>query len=534
MKTEISPNLPEARAHSGTSVFGLIWRNKFNFVLVGLLVMSLAVGYLVTAERMYQSESRLFVRVGRESVSLDPTATTGNFMGVPDSRERDVNAVADLLDSRLIAEMVVEHFGEQAILGESSSSDGLGSQVRRKLSALDDYNLNPLQVFSLRDKAIETFQENFSVLAMKTSSVLTLTYEAEDPQDAQEVLSFVLKTAMDEHLRIHRTQGSQEFFVAQERLLRESLSELEMELRDKKNSTGIASLVDQRKTQIDLIGTLKQNLITNSAERDAFQAEINRREEYFAQTPEQIVTHEVLGQPQAIGQTLREKLFDLEVRERELSAAYTDDHPQLQQLRKQLDDARGIKESETVPVEKMTGMNPNYQAAELALQERQALLVASQARTDALQKELAIANTELNRINDAEFDLSQLELEIELVRANYRKYSDKLEESRINEELQAARISSLTILQAPSFSKTPVSPKPLATLLVGMTIACLAGIGLALYREMSRPGFVATSTPPLKHPVRALASAQSTSANSPTRPEAATVPSALETPAHPR
>jgi uncharacterized protein involved in exopolysaccharide biosynthesis len=89
-----------------------------------------------------------------------------------------------------------------------------------------------------------------------------------------------------------------------------------------------------------------------------------------------------------------------------------------------------------------------------------------------------------------------MERELELARANYKKYSENLEQARIDQELEAAKISSLNIMQAPSLSPTPASPQPLPTLALGCVGSLIAGIGVALWYERplrrrqrrSRPG----------------------------------------------
>jgi uncharacterized protein involved in exopolysaccharide biosynthesis len=236
---------------------------------------------------------------------------------------------------------------------------------------------------------------------------------------------------------------------------------------------------------MSLVGKLKEDLITFMAERDAVLAETQRRQDLLEATPQQIITLETMDQPEAIIQTMREKLYDLEVRERELAAQYKEGHPLLQQLREQLLEARLIMNGEKNTTEKTTGVNPNHQAFDLALQERKASLVALEARTRALSSELAAARTELNRLNEVELQMRQLELEIELTREKYRKYADNLEEARINEELQEAKISSLTVMQPPTLSATPISPKTLQTLGIGFVLACFAGCGLAVFSDKS-------------------------------------------------
>ena len=58
-------------------IFRILFRHrrKSAIVFVATIVLTIA-GYLV-CPRSYVSEAKLFVKIGRESVALDPTATVG-------------------------------------------------------------------------------------------------------------------------------------------------------------------------------------------------------------------------------------------------------------------------------------------------------------------------------------------------------------------------------------------------------------------------------------------------------------------------
>ena len=86
----------------------------------------------------------------------------------------------------------------------------------------------------------------------------------------------------------------------------------------------------------------------------------------------------------------------------------------------------------------------------------------------------------MKRLNDTEVTVHGLEREIDLARANLRRYAENLEEARITQQLEEANISSLNVMQPPTFSDTPVSPKPIATLAVGFVGAVMASFGVAL------------------------------------------------------
>ena len=64
------------------------WRRA---AVVGAAVLGLAVAAFLALPREYQSEALLFVKVGASSVTLDPTATTGQTISLYESRETEIN-----------------------------------------------------------------------------------------------------------------------------------------------------------------------------------------------------------------------------------------------------------------------------------------------------------------------------------------------------------------------------------------------------------------------------------------------------------
>src|SRR5947209_7756007 len=192
-----------------------IFRHRGKVVATFALGIALTLAYLSLAKRLFQSEAKLLVRNGRETITLDPTATTGQYVAVGESRESDMHAVEELLGSRGLAEKIVDQFGPVRILEKKSGSGSLGD----RLSWLDAYNLNPLRVYSIRDKAVKALGKNLGVSAGKKSNVLSVSYKAEDPQLAHDVLEALLVMAREDHLRVHRTSRSQQFFENQRELL---------------------------------------------------------------------------------------------------------------------------------------------------------------------------------------------------------------------------------------------------------------------------------------------------------------------------
>jgi uncharacterized protein involved in exopolysaccharide biosynthesis len=465
-----------------------IWRHKGKALFTFIVVCSLTAAHLSLAKRVYESEAKIYVRVGRESVTLDPTATTGQVVSLQESREGEVNAIEQLLLARETAAKVVDQLGPDAIFGKPSGSSGspIKQTIKDWLAKLDPINLNPLKVYDVRDKAITTLQKNLKVTAVRKTSIVTVSYSADDPAQARDIVDALVAQARSEHLRINRTKGSQEFFEHKEQQLRTDLERLEAELRDLKTNTGYAELATQRELLLQRIASMQTELLATQAEIGSAKAEVAARQVELAKIPELVTAEQTTGQPDTPENQMRTKLYDLEVLEQGLAAVQTDESPQLKSVREQIKQARAILGEEVPKMQTTKSLNRVRQESELALSARQAQLAALQAKEVALTNQLADARAELQSINQTEVQIAQLQRAIDLAAANHTKYSDYLEQARIDQELHNAKISSLNLLQPPSYSVTPVSPKPIQVLAGGFFLACCAAVGVAFFFEQRR------------------------------------------------
>ena len=509
---------------SFSQAWAAAYRQKWIALSAAVLVGALTLVYLATAKRVFESEAKIYVRIGRESVSLDPTATTGQVVTLQESREGEVNAIEQLLLSRETAERVVDTLGTDTIFGnKGGSGSSLKQAIKDTLKNLEPYNLNPLQVFDVRDKAITTLQKNLRVTAVRKTSLVTVSYSCGDPVLARDVVEAMIAQVQAEHLRINRTKGSHEFFEKKELQLRTDLEQLEAELRDLKNASGFAELNKQRELLLQRIAATQTELLATQAELSSAQAEVKARQAELAKIPELVTAEETTGQPQTPEGQMRTKLYDLEVLEQGLAAVQTDESPQLKSVREQIKQARLILGDEKPKTQTTKSLNKVRQESELALSARQSQLSALEAKEKTLALQLADAKTELKAINQSEIEIAQLQRAIDLAATNHGKYAEYLEQARIDEELHAAKISSLNLAQRPSYSITPVSPKPIQTLAGGFVLACCVAGGVVYLAERRRVLQATGST------VRSEATART---EAPVRPEtpARTEPVRNETP----
>ena len=102
-------------------------RHKRRFLTVFLAVVGTTILVTLLMPRTYRSEGELLLRLGRENMALDPTATLGStpILSIQQSRENEINSVIEIVRSRVLIEKVVDALSPARILGknEGQSAD---------------------------------------------------------------------------------------------------------------------------------------------------------------------------------------------------------------------------------------------------------------------------------------------------------------------------------------------------------------------------------------------------------------------------
>src|ERR1700733_9787599 len=285
-------------------------RHFGKMLIVFCLVLAAVFTYFVLAKRLYTAEARVFIRLGRETVGLDPTATTNQVIAIQDGRENEVNSVQQLLLSRAVAEEAVDAVGTEPIL-ESPSQPGILDRVKRVLVIEDE---------SPRDAAILKFQKRLRVQAVERSSVITVSYEGASAGSSSTVLTQVLASARKLHIRINRIEGSDTFFAEQCDRWKQDVSRLQDALRTFKDRTGVLNFNQQRDTQLLHIATFKLALLENEAQVQAAAAQLAKQESALSSEPNHLIVTRVSDMPNSASQGMRQQLYGVQLKEAELLA----------------------------------------------------------------------------------------------------------------------------------------------------------------------------------------------------------------------
>ena len=146
----------------------ILFRHKRKALAFMVMVVSLVTLVTLLTPKVYRSQGKLLVKLGRENVGIDPTVTLGQSSTVspPLSREDEINSLVEILRSRAVIEGVVKTLTPETILANKSSSSSR----------------------TPHEQAVLLLQEDLGVGAASKSNVLDVSFDHEDKELSRRVV----------------------------------------------------------------------------------------------------------------------------------------------------------------------------------------------------------------------------------------------------------------------------------------------------------------------------------------------------------
>jgi uncharacterized protein involved in exopolysaccharide biosynthesis len=458
----------------------IFFRHKKKALFFSSSLVALATLIILFAPRKYRSEARLFLQVGRESVRLDPTATTGKTIALQQAgRDSEVATAIEVLYGRSILEQTVDRLTPEVVLGQAGTgqakpnpvADAVLTPLRMAVAAIK--NIDPI---SKREEAVIQLERNFEVDAEHESTVISLTYDAETAQLAQQIMDTIVDVYRQEHVRLHQTSGSKPFFEQQRDDLEQQLASAEQALRETKNRMGFASIESRRSTLERRLAAieLSRNGVMQSI--SAAEARITALAEHAQALPERLHTSTKQA-PNTGADSLRSQLYGLQMQLMNLEAKFNKDHPLVAATQKQVDEAQQMLDGEADSREEIfESINTNQRALLLEQAQVESAQAGHIAQLAELDQQRAAVLAEMRKLNDDELEIQVLERNATIARTNFFGYAEKLEEARVDEELDRLNITNVVVAQQATLAEKPVSP---SKMLVGALSLLLAIAGTA-------------------------------------------------------
>jgi len=472
----------------------LRWRLIAACMLAGVVVGLLA---LVVWPRSYESEAKLIITVGRESVGLDPTATTSPTLMLQKTQEEEVNSALEIMSSRQVAELVVDRLQIASILegalptsGDAQPNPGLLGQVKNGLGVLRslvDQGLLGIGVkdpVSDRELAVRKVMNSVYIYAPKRSTAITIHAESKTPGMAQALASAMTQAFLDRHQSVNFNQGSLEFFEQQSQAVELELKQALAERSQFMQTSKVVSIEDQRRMLTDQMGASQRDVLVARSELEQALAEIVDLTAKAGDTIAEIVaTKEEKSDETWSG--MRQRVYELEIQEQSYASMYSDDNPKLQNARQQLEGARQIlRDLDQERTNRMLTPNPVKLRIEEDLQRLQTKTVGLKSMLSETERQREELRQQIDELLSFELKLKDMDRKIGLLENSLGSLKSKLEEARVIDQLQADHISNVNIYQPATLVERPVSPKKSVVMAAFPMLGLMFGCGWAFLLEL--------------------------------------------------
>lgn len=468
--------------------------------------------FTLLTTKTYTSDSRLFLRLGRENAGLDATATMGDHPVVmmPQSREAEINSVVELLQSKQLYEQVVDQVTPERILesdwqppGESGTpkqSGVLSNLAGNLLGWLASVGI--LNDLPARERAVIKLQKKTDVEAFEKSNVITVTCKSYSPELSQLLVAALVEGYVQQHVHLHRAPGAYEFLASETARIEESLLQRQADLEQFKNETGILSSDLQRAVLIQRISHLEAELLQTESEAAALETEVASLELGLASMSSTETTARTVGAGNEGVDGMRQELFKLEMAREAQAAKYTSDHPRMRVIEQQTSEAKQILSVvETDRVASVEGPSKVHQETKVTLLQKRPALAAIQAKRNKLLQQIETFNNALDKFTHSETQFAKLDREIAILDSTYRKYVSNLEQAKIDAKMESENFSNVGIAQPASLNLKPHSPNKLINLLAALVLGSCGGCGLAVMLEyFSQPVELGEQERPFRSP----------------------------------
>ncbi len=491
-------------------VWFVLFRHKWKILLISSLGVIAAAGVFLFTPPIFESDAKLFIKYVQELKTPTQTANDTRIKS-PDLRgENVINTELDILTSLDLAQTVADSIGPERILGKGRGTNRYAAAV--------------------------TVQKGLTAEVAKMSSVIHVQFQHRDPELVQPVLNEVVEAYLKKHAEIHGTPGTfDEFLTQQTDTLRSRLSATEDALRSAMTNAGLISLEDSKKIYSERMSKIQQALLdaeAELAERQAAAAEMSKISRgaldgrnaglLGTNAPPPTGTTNLVVSPTnsepstAVASThptsspaavAPEKLAEykrilglletLTKRQQDLLIQYTPENVLVKNVQEQISENEKRKATlETENPELLAPKAPEVRSPQLAATTEAAstvkpdLAIATEmARAVALQSKIKVLTAQLEQIrkeanvmSSAEGIITDLQRKKELEESQYRYFQNSLEQSRIDEQLSAGRISNIGRIQAPSPPFRAKSKLPKIVAMIALA-GIAGGFGLAFVLE---------------------------------------------------
>ena len=446
----------------------VLFRQRRVFLVAAGVVFFLTIVYAI-AGTTYRSHIKVLVRRGR----VDPPVTAQPNAPPDYSRvevsEEVLNSEVELLKDEDVLRRVVE-------VNNLEAHDWL--------HWLRPHESQPAKV----ERAVKKLAGRVKVEALKKTNLISVSYDAADPQLAADVLRTLAETYLEKNMEVQRPRGQLRFFDQQTAESRRQFDEAKKKLVDFTGRLGVVMAAQQRDLLINRLDNEDAMYRQSQVEASETERRVHQLDAQMIQLPERTVTLSRATDNAELLRSLKATLLDLELKKTQLLTKFEPSHRLVQEVEKEIQQAQGAVDKElSNPLrDETTDRDPNYAWAKDERQKAQVQLQTLEARKTVLSAHLAGYRDLARQLGEDAILQDDLISSEKAAEENYLLYVKKREEARMGDALDQDGIVNVAIAEQPMVPALPVWPAG-EVLLAGFVAALTVGAGGAFAADYMDP-----------------------------------------------
>lgn len=446
------------------------FKHERTFKLILLFcVISAVIGNFLVAP-IYESDAKVFIGIGREMTM--PTTVMTQPLNVILDRNQGLNTEIAKLTSRDVVRKTL------AVLGAKKKEEEQDNSFVGRAARAGGKFFRKALFFVWKDKegsteeaAITDAIKHLKATHGETSQVVDISYRDSDPQYAHDFLTALINVFDQSSPAGLDSAKALKFFTVQEVGLVKKLNTAREELSSFRRQWNISDLGAQKQNLVEAMMRISNDLLQLQIQIDTVTGQIDAVKKAPLEGVDAYMSED-LRQDQALLEVSR-NITNIRTRYSKLAPLFGTAHPDVVNL-----------------VSQLHNMETDMRKSVLAILSRK--LDTLRIKEKSLVEKQEDLRQQSQQLDDKGLEMQMLEREVKALESKFYALSDKKETSRVNAELDIAKINSIGLIESPSVPTVPVFPKKILNIVLSVFLGfILGGCYVFIYEKITgRVNFV--------------------------------------------
>ncbi len=463
-----------------------IFKREFRLSVIITLVVIILGAFLLPAK--YESNARLLVKPGRDS-ALPIEISDRQALVMPSTQRDPIVDEERMLTGRPIIRAVAERYLE--VLANQPAPQGFWQNVKygskKVVGALMGAIRSTLETLGISEEqtAVERLaqdlEKKFEVTHAPGSTVMEISFTWGQPDVAQAIVKSWIDIYLEERAQALGRKSLYTFFEQQSASSAIQIKSYKEQILTHLNALGAASITDRLEDLSERINILRGEIFNSSRLIASSDSALALTRQQLKGLPAEVVTVRQIALNPA-EQDLRRLLNQKRLERGDMLRTYTETAPPLKAIDESIHALERQIKAEGATVQSSEDRAPNTLSIHLqrVLLDESSNNAALHAQLTAQQKQLIKLEIQRREALTIEPELARLQREMNAAELNYTLYTDRMEKSRIDRELDKSQISNIALIEQATLNPARIFPKTMLMLLLALPFSIVVGL-LVIY-----------------------------------------------------